>query len=63
MASAMDYEKNQYTIGAGSGNGSDHGVANVVHEKGAAVGEATDMYGGKTRDDSFRVPAANNPRV
>lgn len=40
--SAID-EKNQYSIGGESPV--DHGVKDIVHEKGNGIGEAADLYG------------------
>ncbi|KAF1962148.1 hypothetical protein CC80DRAFT_462055 [Byssothecium circinans] len=45
MASEIDREKDQYTVGAGSHEGSDNAVANIVRDKGIATGEAADVYG------------------
>ncbi len=42
--SAHDNEKEQYAIGTQQ-PGSDHGVADIVEQKGAAMGEAADIYG------------------
>lgn len=38
----IDQEKAQYTVGAES---PDHGVKEIVERKGAALGEAADLYG------------------
>ncbi|KAH7068063.1 amino-acid permease inda1 [Paraphoma chrysanthemicola] len=39
-----DYEKNQYAI-EGVATPPDHGIKNIVDQKGGAVGEAADIYG------------------
>ena len=40
--SAVD-EKNQYAIGGAESP--DHGIKNIIHEKGNNIGEAADLYG------------------
>lgn len=40
-----DYEKDQYAIEGAATSSSDHGIKNIVGQKGSAVGEAADIYG------------------
>lgn len=43
----MEEEKSQYVVGAGSESPQygDHSIKHVVQNKGAATGEAADLYG------------------
>jgi amino acid transporter len=50
-----DYDKKDYNISAGS---ADHGVQDIVKERGAATGEAADLYGGMFSDAIDRFEAA-----
>lgn len=38
-------EKDQYVIEGSEAHSHGHGIQDIVHEKGAALGEAADMYG------------------
>jgi amino acid transporter len=38
-------EKDQYVIEGSEAHSQGHGIQDIVHEKGAALGEAADMYG------------------
>jgi amino acid transporter len=39
--SGIDYEKNQYAVGEST----DHGIKDIVQQKGNNIGEAADIYG------------------
>jgi amino acid transporter len=43
--SVNDYEKNQYAVQGDTTPPHDHGIKNIVETKGAAQGEAADIYG------------------
>jgi amino acid transporter len=55
-----DYEKKDYDVNAAS---AEHGVQDIVKERGAATGEAADLYGGmfscqRVRFDQFEARCA-----
>lgn len=43
--STIDYEKDQHTIGGSAESPTDHGIKDVIRQKGANIGEAADLYG------------------
>jgi amino acid transporter len=53
MSFANDNEKGQYPIEGAVTPPSDHGVKNIVETKGAAQGEAADIYGDVQTAEQF----------
>jgi amino acid transporter len=43
--SAIDNEKNHYAVSGGTESPTDHGVKDIIDQKGADIGEAADLYG------------------
>jgi hypothetical protein len=53
IMSANDYEKNNYAVEGAATPPSDHGIKGIVESRGAATGEAADLYGSVEQAEQY----------